>query len=234
LPRKNTCKATNGKNDSDGFDTVKKSTVLFGNGKYASAIYHYLTHNSDLKVVAFTVDEQYIDTSHKHNLPVVAFEKVEQFYPPDKFRMLIALSFKQQNQLRYQRYLQAKQKGFQLASYVASTASVWNADIGENCIILDQVVMQPYVTVGANTIISSNAFIGHHSTIGNNCFISAHATIAGGVTIGEFSLIGMNSSVREGIQIGKSCTVGSSSAVIRNIDDGQTVVGIPAKQLERK
>lgn len=213
---------------------MKKPTVLFGNEKYASAIYHYLTNDSDLEVVAFTVDEQYIDRPDKHELPVVAFETVEKFYPPDKFHMLIALSFKQQNQLRYQRYMQAKHKGYRLASYVASSASVWNAEIGENCIILDQVVMQPFVTVGANTIISSNAFIGHHSTVGSNCFISAHATIAGGATIGDFSLIGMNSSVREGIEIGQSCTVGSSSAVIRNIDDGQTVVGIPAKQLARK
>lgn len=217
-----------------GFDTAKKPTVLFGNEKYASAIYHYLSHDSDLEVVAFTVDEQYIDETNKHNLPVVAFETIEQFYPPDKFSMLVALSFIQQNQLRYQRFLQAKQKGYQLASYVASTASVWNAEIGENCIILDQVVMQPFVTIGANTIISSNAFIGHHSIVGNNCFISAHATIAGGVTIDDFTLLGMNSSVREGIAIGKSCTVGSSSAVIRNVDDGQTVMGVPAKPLDRK
>jgi sugar O-acyltransferase (sialic acid O-acetyltransferase NeuD family) len=213
---------------------MNKPVVLFGNEKYASTIYHYLTNDSDFEVVAFTVDEQYIDSSSKHELPVVAFEMVEKLFPPDKFLMLIALSFKQQNQLRYQRYIQAKQKGFRLASYVASSASVWNAEIDENCIILDQVVMQPFVTVGANTIISSNAFIGHHSTIGNNCFIAAHAAIAGGVTIGDFSLIGMNSSVREGIEIGKSSTVGSSSAVIRNIDEGQTVVGVPAKQLERK
>jgi sugar O-acyltransferase (sialic acid O-acetyltransferase NeuD family) len=213
---------------------MKKPTVLFGNGKYASAIYHYLIHDSDLKVVAFTVDEQYIGMPGKHELPVVAFETVEQCYPPDKFSMLVALGFKQQNQLRYQRFLQAKQKGFQFASYVASTASVWNADIGENCIILDQVVMQPFVTIGANTIISSNAFIGHHTNVGNHCFISAHATIAGRVTIDEFTLIGMNSSVREGIEIGKSCTIGSSAAVICDIDDGQTVAGVPAKQIDRK
>ncbi|MFV2056712.1 MAG: acetyltransferase [Thiohalomonadales bacterium] len=213
---------------------MKKPTVLFGNGKYASAIFHYLTRDSDFKVVAFTVDEQYIDIPSKHKLPVVAFEAVEQFYPADKFNMLVALGFKQQNQLRYLRYLQAKQKGFQFATYVASSASVWNAEIGENCIILDQVVMQPFVTIGANTIISSNAFIGHHTIVGSNCFVSAHATIAGCVTIDDFTLIGMNSSVKEGIEVGKSCTIGSGAAVIRNIDDGQTVVGVPAKQIDKK
>jgi sugar O-acyltransferase (sialic acid O-acetyltransferase NeuD family) len=213
---------------------MKKPIVLFGNGNYASAIYHYLTHDSDLKVTAFTVDKQYIDMPSKHKLPVVAFETVEHLYPPDKFSMLVALGFKQQNQLRYQRFLQAKQKGFQLASYVASTASVWNAEIGENCIILDQVVMAPFVKIGANTIIGSNVYIGHHTIVGNNCFISAHATIAGSATVDEFTLIGMNSSVKEGIEIGKSCTIGSSAAVISNIDDGQTVVGIPAKQIDKK
>ncbi len=213
---------------------MTKPTVLFGNGKYASAIYHYLTHDSDLNVVAFTVDEQYIDTLNKHELPVVAFETVEEFYPPDEFGMLVALGFRQQNQLRYQHYLQAKQKGFQFASYVASTASVWNAEIGENCIILDDVVMQPFVTIGANTIISGSAYIGHHTIVGNSCFISAHATIGGSVTIDEFTLIGMNSSVKEFIKIGKSCTIGSSAAVISNIDDGQTVAGVPAKQIDQK
>ena len=213
---------------------MKKPTVLVGNGKYASAIYHYLTHDSDIEVGAFTVDKQYIDTTIKHNLPVVAFETVEQSYPPDQFRMLVALGFKQQNQLRYQHYLEAKQKGYQFVSYIASSASVWNAEIGENCIILDQVVMQPFVTVGTNTIISSNAFIGHHTNVGNNCFIAGQASIAGCVTINENTIIGMNSSVKEGLVIGKSCTVGSSAAVVSNIDDGQTVVGVPAKQIVRK
>jgi sugar O-acyltransferase (sialic acid O-acetyltransferase NeuD family) len=213
---------------------MKTPTVLFGNGKYASAIYHYLSHDSDFKVVAFTVDEQYIDRPCKHKLPVVAFETVERFYPPDEFSMLVALGFKQKNQLRYQRYLQAKQKGFQFASYVASTASVWNAEVGENCIILDQVVIQPFVTIGTNTIISSSAYIGHHTIIGNNCFISAHSSIAGSVTIDDFTLIGINCSVKDGVEIGKSCTIGSSAAVICNIDDGQTVVGVPAKQINHK
>ncbi len=212
--------------------STKTPVVLFGNSKFASNIYYYLSHDSDLEVVAFTVDAQYIESPTKHGLPVMAFESLELHYPPDQYQLLIALGFQKQNKLRYERFLQAKAKGYSLASYVSSRASIWNTKIRENTIILDGTVVHPFVSIGNNTIISSCTFIAHHSEIGNHCFISGQVALAGSVILRDFSFVGINATVKEEILIGRSCTIAAGATVVNDIADGEIVMGTPARSMK--
>jgi len=64
--------------------------------------------------------------------------------------------------------------------------------------------------------------------------VTAGAEISGGVTVGEQSLIASSSSVLENVHLGDRVLVGLGAVVLQNVPAGTTVVGNPARPLERK
>jgi len=194
-----------------------KPLVIFGNSQMAQIAHFYLTHDSDYTVEAFTVDRDYISNSTFCNLPVVAFEEVENFYPPESFSMFIAVGYTRLNQLRTEKYELAKAKGYNLISYVSSRATTWSdLSIGENCFILEDSTIQPFVKIGNNVTLWSGNHIGHHTIIGDNCFIASHVVVSGGVEIGKNCFIGVNATIRDRVKIGENCIIGAGAVILKD------------------
>ena len=95
---------------------------------------------------------------------VVAFEEVAQRYPPREYAFFVAISYSKLNAVRREKYQAAKILGYRLASYVSSRATVLNdGRIGENCFILEDNTIQPFVTIGHNVTFWSGNHVGHRS-----------------------------------------------------------------------
>jgi acetyltransferase-like isoleucine patch superfamily enzyme len=60
------------------------------------------------------------------------------------------------------------------------------------------------------------------------------AHLAGEVQIGASSWIGIGSSVCQGIRIGSRVTVGAGAVVTEDVLDGVTVLGVPARPINKK
>jgi UDP-3-O-[3-hydroxymyristoyl] glucosamine N-acyltransferase len=92
----------------------------------------------------------------------------------------------------------------------------------------------------APTILEDDVKLDDHVHIAHNCWIkkktlvTAGAEISGGVTVDEQSVVAPGSSVRENVHIGARAIVGLGAVVLRNVGPGATVVGNPARVLERK
>ena len=71
--------------------------------------------------------------------------------------------------------------------------------------------------------------IHHEVKIGKYSTISPASIILGNVKIGNYSFIGANSTIKQGVKIGNNCTIGAGSVVVKDVDDGDTVVGNPAR-----
>jgi hypothetical protein len=99
--------------------------IIFGNSSLASLAYVYLKHDSPHEPVAFTVDSAYMTTDRHFELPVVPFDNIEKSYLPDEFEMFLPISFRQMSDLRANKYLAAKAKGYTLISYIGSKATIW-------------------------------------------------------------------------------------------------------------
>lgn len=207
--------------------------ILFSTASFAEVAYYYLQKDSPYEVVAFTEDRKYITTNKKFDLPVVAFEEVEKIYPPNEFKMFIAVGYSKGNKLREKKYIEAKEKGYELISYICSKAIVWdNMKIGDNCFIFEANVIQPYSKIGNDVIIWSGNHIGHHTSIGDHCFISSHAVISGHVEIGSYCFIGVNSTFREGLKITSGSIIGAGTLVIKDITEKGIYIGHPASFLK--
>src|SRR5438067_3703568 len=174
------------------------NVVIFGVGRIAELASVYLTHDSPHEVVAFTVDRDYIDSESLHGLPMIAIEDVEPEYPPDETAMFIPLSFKRMNHTRAEKYREAKDRGYELVSYVSSHATTFPGfACGDNCFILEDNTIQPYVEIGNNVVLWSGNHIGHGTVIKDHVMITSHVVISGCCTIGEFSFLGVNATVRD-------------------------------------
>ncbi len=205
---------------------MKKELVIFGTGDIAQLASYYFRTDTDMKVVAFTVDREFMEDTQFCDLPVVAFDEVASIYPPEKYSFFTALSYSKINSLRKNKYLEAKELGYDIASYVSSKATVLNEwNIGENCFILEDNTIQPFSVIGNNVTLWSGNHIGHHSTIGDHTFVASHVVVSGSVNIGEQCFIGVNATLRDNITVGERCVIGAGSLLLGDAEPEGVYLG---------
>lgn len=209
--------------------------VIFGAGDIAQLAQFYFSHDSPYEVVAFTVnkefyDKEYSDGKKSCGKPVVPFEEIESYYPPDDFKMFVALSYKNVNKNRANKYYDAKRMGYELVSYVCSKSVYWgDTKLGDNCFIFENQTIQPFVKIGNNVMIWSGNHIGHHSSIGDHCFITSHVVISGHVTIEPYCFLGVNATISDGITIARDCVIGAGATIVKSSQEKGVYIGEAAK-----
>ena len=191
--------------------------VIFGVSQWAELAHFYLTHDSPHEVAAFTLDPDYIESESCQGLPVVSFDEVERHYSPDQFRMFIPMSFKKMNHVRAAKYYDAKEKGYELISYVSSKATTFPGfDCGDNCFILENNTIQPFVTIGNNVVLWSGNHIGHGTVIKDHVMVTSHVVISGCCIIEEYSFLGVNATVRDETVIARDTLVGMGVTILKD------------------
>jgi len=202
----------------------KSSLVIFGLKDLAELAYEYFTHDSDFNVVAFTVNEAYMQNNTHYGLPVVPFEQIERFYSPEKHHFFAALSYQQLNRSREKKYLEFKAKGYAPASYISSHTFKWhNVEVGEHCFIFEDNTLQPFVKIGNNVVLWSGNHIGHSSIIHDNVFITSHVVVSGFCEIGKNSFLGVNSTLANDTKIGQNCWISHASVISGQVPDHKLV-----------
>jgi sugar O-acyltransferase (sialic acid O-acetyltransferase NeuD family) len=195
--------------------------IIVGDSAFAEIAYEYFTHDSDYEVVAFSVEKEFVKKAALFGLPVVPFESLAEIFPPADHHVYVATVYTQLNRLRTRLSQTAKQKGYQLASYISSRAFVWsNVTLGEHCFIFEDNTVQPFVKVGDNVVMWSGNHIGHHSTIRDNCFISSHVVISGFVDVGANCFLGVNATIVNDVTIGNDCWVGPACVIVKDTPAG--------------
>lgn len=220
---------------------MNKPLVIFGFGDMAQMAHHYFSTDSAHGVAAFTLDRAYITQDSFCGLPIVPFDEIEERYPAASHGMFVALGYSKVNQLRKEKYLAAKALGYEMASYVSSRATVLNdGNIGENCFILEDNTIQPFVTIGNDVVMWSGNHVGHHSVIHDHCFLASHIVVSGGVDMGESCFVGVNATFRDHIRIGESCVIGAGALLLADAEPFGVYVGnstersrVPSNRLKR-
>jgi sugar O-acyltransferase (sialic acid O-acetyltransferase NeuD family) len=203
-----------------------KNLILFGTGQIGELAHYYFTQHTDYRIVAFTVDGAFIDSDKFIGLPVLPFENLEQTHSPQYFDLFVALSYSKMNIVRAKKYTQARDKGYNLASYISPKATIFdNVEFGDNCFILENNVIQPFVKIGSNCTLWSGNHIGHHSVIEDDCFIASHVVISGGVLVKKKCFIGVNATIRDHITLGEASLIGAGALILESTEPGSVYVG---------
>lgn len=206
-----------------------KKLVIFGDSLFAEVAYECFARDSDYEVVGFAVEEAYLTKNMLFGLPVVAISQVAEIFPPESHEVYVAIVYTQLNRLRSRLMEMAEQLGYPLASYISSHAFVWpNVTLGKHCFILENNVLQPYVSVGDNVVMWSGNHIGHHSRIRDHVFISSHVVISGSCDIGSSCFLGVNTTLANDLVIGEDCFLNLATVVTKSLAGNAMYRGNPA------
>lgn len=201
---------------------MKRRIVLFGTGKIADVLFYFLQHHSDFETVATTLDRSFLTATTWNGLPTIAFEEIERSYPPAEYGMFVALGYQELNALRARKCAEAKAKGYELISYIHPQSGLPSDCIyGENCFIMNQVMIHPHVRLGNNVFVWSGAMIGHHSSIGDHCWLTSCTNLSGVVTVGRNCFFAVNATVAHNVAIGDECFIGANALITKCTDDRQ-------------
>jgi sugar O-acyltransferase (sialic acid O-acetyltransferase NeuD family) len=191
--------------------------VIFGAGDIARLAHVYFTRDSAHDVVAFAVDREFRKADTLCGLPVIDFEDVTDRFPASENAMFIALSYGRMNRNRAAKYLRARELGYPLVSYVSSKCTfLTDHPVGDNCFILEDNTIQPFVTIGNNVTMWSGNHIGHDSVVEDHCFIASQVVVSGHVRVGEYSFIGVNATLRNGITLAPQTLVGAGAVIMKD------------------
>jgi hypothetical protein len=110
---------------------------------------------------------------------------------------------------------------------------------------INGLILSPFSIISSNVKLGEFCHIGFHSSISHDCRIGNYVTVAtgvrcnGNVHIEDHTYIGSGALIKQGtpdqpLIIGKGAIVGMGAVVTKSVPAGVTVVGNPARILEKK
>ncbi|MFA6402593.1 MAG: acetyltransferase [Salinivirgaceae bacterium] len=117
-------------------------------------------------------------------------------------------------------------------TYIAPNAVIGKFNIiEEGSIICPNVVITTNVIISKCTTINLGAYIGHDVKLDPFVSIMPNVDLGGFVSVGEGAFLGTKTTVIPSKRIGAYAFIGAGSVVIRNVQEGDKMVGNPARKL---
>lgn len=128
----------------------------------------------------------------------------------------------------------AKTCGFDIVSVIHPSAQIAeDVTIGEGTVVFANAVVNTGSVLGNACIVNTAVTVDHDDQIGTGVHLSPGVHLAGDVKIGDRSWIGIGAVVIQGCSVGHDVMVGAGAVVTKDIDNGLTVMGVPAREFEK-
>lgn len=211
-----------------------EKVAIIGNADYSKMLYRYIQCDGCFDVIAFCVENKYIEEMKIYGKPVVALERVEEYIEKD-IKLVLGIGYRNMGNVKKKIFELLKEKGYCFTNYVHPTAIISkNAVIGEGNNIMENVIIQEGVTIGNGNILFGNCLIGHESTLGDYNTVAGCACIAGCVNVRNNCFIGVNSTIKDHITISNYVLIGAATYCSESLSEYQVLVPQKSVVLEGK
>jgi perosamine synthetase len=147
----------------------------------------------------------------------------------------VVIGVNMQAEVRKKLFDRYKNLGYSFPAIVSPDAVVSsNLEIGEGSMIMDGVVVQPFVKIGKNCIVNTSASIDHDCVLGDNVNICPGVVVAGGVKFENDVFVGIGSTLIQSLNICNNVTIGAGAVVVKDLVEKGTYLGIPARKKEKE
>jgi len=212
-----------------------KKIIIIGNTSNARLAKYFFDIDSEYNTSAFSVNGKYISETEFEGLPVKAFEDIEKTFPPAEYDAFVAVGYTNMNKVREELYNQCKVKGYSMANYISSRCSYLSQfQPGDNCFILEDNTIQPFVKIGNNVVLWSGNHIGHDVTIEDHNFITSHVVVSGFVTIKRNCFLGVNATIRDGITIAPETLIAAGAIIMKDTEEKGVYLPARSALFEKK
>lgn len=214
---------------------MKKRLIIIGTSQYSEIISYYFSKFSNYEIIGYCESEEFLIKKNFLNKKVYILENLKNEFDPKEIFIFNSIGYKNHNKIRESRYIQIKNMGYKFANFISPKAIVLTDKIGDNCLILENNVIQPFVEIKNNNFLWSGNHIGHHTVVEENNFISSHVVISGNCRIGKNCFFGVNSTINDGIKIGSYSVIGSNSVISSDLEDHSvTKSSTPEKKIIKR
>lgn len=201
-----------------------RSIVIFGTGDMGLLTGLSLQESAGRKIAAFTVERSHLTAKRFCGADVVAFEEISTAFPPASHDMLIAVGPDKRNRLRERLFLAAAAMGYGFASYFDTSVRLHGlVSTGRNCLVYENVILQPHLRLGDNVMVRPLCYIGHHATVGPHSFIGPGAKLLGHCSLGERAFVGAGAVIGPEVSIGANSFIGANASVLKSLPEGSFV-----------
>ena len=108
-----------------------------------------------------------------------------------------------------------------------------SAEFGKGNIVCANCIFTVNQRIGSFNIFNLAGTYGHEIVIGDGNVFNPGVNCSGEVSFGNFNLIGTNAAILQQISIGQNNKIGAGAVLTKSFENDLTLVGIPAKILNR-
>jgi len=212
-----------------------KQVIGLGAGGHAKVIIEILRQRGEFEIVGLLDANSEVHGATVLDVPVLGDDSMmPELFARGLRHAFVGLGATGDNRPRAALYTQAKDEGFEVIAAIDPRSIVSpSAVIGDGPIVMAGAIINAGTRMGDNVIVNTGAIIEHDCTIGNHVHIATGVRLGGGVTILDGAHVGLGAGIRQGARIGRNAVVGAGAVVIHDVADNTTVVGVPARPLER-
>ena len=131
-------------------------------------------------------------------------------------------------------------KGYKPFTLIAKNALIYDdVNIASGSIICANCVLTSNISIGSHVHLNLGSYVAHDCLIGNYVTFAPGVKCNGHVQISDGAYIGTGAIIRPGVSgkplvIGENSIVGMGAVVTKDVPAHTTVVGNPARPIERK
>ena len=200
--------------------------AIYGSGGLGRECADIAKKNNNYDKIIF-IDDTKDSGTLIEGIETLTFDDFNNIYDINTNEVIIAVGEPKSREALYDRL---KKNNIKIGTLISNNAVLSkNCSLAEGCIVCEFATIHTGAKIGANVLIQPHAVIGHDITIGSNSVLSSFFAPGGGSFFGERVYVGMHAIVKEKLHVGNDAIIGMGSVVYRDVNDGETVVGNPAR-----
>lgn len=199
---------------------MNKNIVIIGNTEHADTMYQYIVNTGYGKVVAFSVNRQYIGDAELFGLPVVALEELSELYPPEQVDLIMGVGYVKAGDVKARLFTTLTEQGYTFRNYIHPSALIAeNVQLGSGNNILEGVILEAGVKLQDGNLLFGGSMIAHDTEVGSFNTLSVKAVVAGCSKVMNHCFVGANATVRDHVTIKDYALVGAAAYADRDLEE---------------
>ena len=210
-----------------------KSFLIYGAGGFAREV-AWLIEACSHQTLAFIDDNPARVGQVLNDIPVISFDSAQETYTDSE--VVVAIGSPQTRQMVSEKVLA---RGFKIGTLIHPRIekSRW-VTIAEGAVICAGNILTTNITLDKHVQINLDCTIGHDVIMREYVTLAPGVHISGHVHLHERAYVGTGAVIINGTQdnpiiIGADAVIGAGACVTKSVPAGVTVVGVPAKPLNR-